>query len=92
MVVWNVTADDIIVRQAADADNVWPAQTKEDAAIFPLLKRGVQVVPSKWVQDGLLEFANIKAGSQTITARFSSRLFSLVPIAPQDRKNLHPPA
>tara|TARA_Y100000588_G_scaffold136518_1_gene150255 strand:- start:211 stop:1338 length:1128 start_codon:yes stop_codon:yes gene_type:complete len=56
MVVWNVTADDIIVRQAAVADNVWPAQTKEDAAIFPLLKRGAQVVPSKWVQDGLLEF------------------------------------
>ena len=56
MVVWNVTADDIIVRQAAVADNVWPTHTKEDAAIFPKLRRGAQVVPSKWVQDGLLEF------------------------------------
>ena len=56
MVVWNITEDNIVVRQAAVADNVWPAQTKEDAAIFPKLKRGSQVVPSKWIQDGLLEF------------------------------------
>ena len=56
MVVWNVTPDEIIVRQAAVADNVWPAQTKEDAAVFPKLKRGPQVVPSQWIRDGLLEF------------------------------------
>ena len=56
MVVWNITPDEIIVRQAAVADNVWPNQTKEDAAVFPTLKRGPQVLPSQWVQDGLLEF------------------------------------
>lgn len=56
MVVWNVTPDEIIVRQTIAADNVWPAQTKEDAAEFPTLKRGPQILPSQWVQDGLLEF------------------------------------
>ena len=56
MVVWNVTPDEIIVRQAAVAENVWPAQTKEDAVLFPKLKRGRQVVPSQWIRDGLLEF------------------------------------
>jgi ribonuclease Z len=56
LVVWNVTPDEIIVRQAVVADNVWPAQSKEDAAIFSSLKRGPQVVPSQEIQDGLLEF------------------------------------
>ena len=56
LVVWNVTPDEIIVRQAVVADNVWPAQSKEDAAIFSSLERGPQVVPSQEIQDGLLEF------------------------------------
>lgn len=56
MVVWNITPERIIVRKVAAPENVWPAQTKDDARIYPTVKRGPQVKPSKWLQDQILRF------------------------------------
>ncbi len=58
LLVWNVTNDDITVREVLVPDVVWPTKSKLESAKYD---RSTAIFPSDWLNEGRLDLSDVDA-------------------------------